>query len=61
MAPCSRCPPTTSSGWGPFASAVEAQEVPGDHHTITQEPNVQALVECLEASLTRAETASRVA
>jgi thioesterase domain-containing protein len=42
-------------GWTPYAAAVEAHALPGDHYSITREPNVMELVTRVEAALQEVE------
>ncbi len=43
-------------GWAPYAlDGIVSHEVPGDHHSLTLEPNVQVLAAQLEACLRAAE------
>ncbi|HEX4381995.1 MAG TPA: amino acid adenylation domain-containing protein, partial [Myxococcales bacterium] len=47
-----RSNPAPDLGWGRFAQGgVAAYEVPGDHHTLTHDPNVQVLAAQLAACL----------
>ena len=49
-------PRSPDLGWGRFAAGgVAAYEVPGDHHTLTHDPNVQVLAAQLAASLRAAD------
>lgn len=45
-------------GWGELTASTEIYEVPGNHYTITTEPNVKALAERLKACLDKANHAS---
>ena len=48
--------PAADLGWGRFAlGGVAAYEVPGDHHTLTHDPNVQVLAAQLAACLRAAD------
>ena len=40
-------------GWIGFANQVEVIDVPGDHNSMVQEPNVKALTAQIETALTR--------
>jgi thioesterase domain-containing protein len=49
--------PGEDLGWGTLArDGVESHEVPGDHHSLTLEPNVQVLAAQLEACIRAAES-----
>ncbi|WP_406694423.1 amino acid adenylation domain-containing protein [Singulisphaera sp. Ch08] len=47
---------TRDRGWGSLAATVEVHFVPGQHHSMVQEPHVQALARVFADCLQRAET-----
>jgi amino acid adenylation domain-containing protein len=52
--------PGPDLGWGVLAGeGVATYEIPGDHHTVTREPNVQVLAAHLEACLRSTEKGAR--
>jgi amino acid adenylation domain-containing protein len=42
-------------GWGAVAASVDVHFVPGQHHSMVQEPHVQALAQALDACVQRVE------
>jgi thioesterase domain-containing protein len=48
-------PTIPDRGWGKVASAVEVHFVPGHHHTMVKEPQVQVLAQQLGVYLRQAE------
>jgi thioesterase domain-containing protein len=53
---------TRDLGWKPYATGgVDSRDIPGDHHTITEEPNVRVLGQTLSACLEAADPAPVIA